>query len=49
MTRRPDGLKKEIEALKKKIEQNREMSTDAKEAADSALNNATDTKTVSFK
>ncbi|KAM6926955.1 laminin subunit beta-4 [Lycodopsis pacificus] len=44
MNRRPEDLQDEIEALKRKTEQNREMAREAKEAADSALNQTTDTK-----
>ncbi|XP_044050213.1 laminin subunit beta-4 [Siniperca chuatsi] len=46
MNRRPEDLKDEIEALKKKTEQNRETARDAREAADSTLNNTTDTETL---
>lgn len=46
MNRRPKDLLDEIEALRKKTEQNREMARDAREAADSALNKATDTEPV---
>lgn len=39
-------LQKEIEALKKKTEQNREQAEEAEEAAESALNSAADTTPV---
>lgn len=45
MNRRPDDLQNEIEALKKKTGQNREMAREAREAAESALD-TTDTETV---
>ncbi|XP_039988567.1 laminin subunit beta-4 [Xiphias gladius] len=44
MNRRPDDLQNEIEALKKKTGQNREMAREAREAAESALD-TTDTET----
>ncbi|XP_039664896.1 laminin subunit beta-4 [Perca fluviatilis] len=44
MNRRPKNLQDEIEALKEKTEQNKEMARDAQEAADSALNQTTDTE-----
>ncbi|XP_029289830.1 laminin subunit beta-4 [Cottoperca gobio] len=44
MTRPPQDLQDEIEALKKKSEQNREAARDAKEAAESALKQTTDTE-----
>lgn len=46
MNRRPEDLLDDIEALKRKTEQNRQMATDAQEAAEAALNNTTDTQTV---
>lgn len=46
MDRRPEDLQNEIESLKKKTEQNRKMARDAREAADSALQNTTDTAQV---
>lgn len=46
MDRRPEDLQNQIEALKKKTEQNRKMARDAREAADSALKNTTDTEKV---
>lgn len=45
MNRRPQDLKDEIEALKRKIEQNRQAAADALQAADAALN-STVTETV---
>ncbi|XP_019113332.2 laminin subunit beta-4 [Larimichthys crocea] len=45
MNRRPEDLLDDIEALKRKTEQNRQMATDAQEAAEAALNNTTDTQT----
>ncbi|TDH10018.1 hypothetical protein EPR50_G00093320 [Perca flavescens] len=44
MNRQPKNLQDEIEALKEKTEQNKEMARDAQEAADSALNQTTDTE-----
>lgn len=44
--RRPEYLQKDIESLKNKTEQNRKMARDAREAADSALQNAVDTPQV---
>ncbi len=46
MNRQPGDLRDEIEDLKRKTEQNRQTARDAREAADFALNNATDTDTV---
>lgn len=46
MNRRPEDLLDDIEALKRKTEQNRRMATDAQEAAKAALNSTTDTQTV---
>uniref|UniRef100_A0A671XM86 Laminin, beta 2-like n=1 Tax=Sparus aurata TaxID=8175 RepID=A0A671XM86_SPAAU len=46
MDRRAEALKDEIDALKKKTEQNRQMARDAGETADAVLNNTTDTQTV---
>ncbi|XP_070687634.1 laminin subunit beta-4 [Pempheris klunzingeri] len=45
MNRRPEDLQDEIEALKNKTAQNREMAGDALVAAGAALNNSTDTET----
>nr|XP_046250599.1 laminin subunit beta-4 [Scatophagus argus] len=45
MSRRPEDLRDEIEALKNKTEQNREMARDAREAAEAASRNATDAAT----
>ncbi|KAI3370558.1 hypothetical protein L3Q82_007070 [Scortum barcoo] len=44
LNRRPD-LTEDIEALKKKTDQNREMARDTREAADSVLKNTADTET----
>lgn len=49
MNQSPEDMQDEIEALKKKTEQNREMARAARDAADSALDNTPDTQTVSFK
>lgn len=49
MNQSPEDMQDEIEALKKKTEQNREMTRAARDAADSALDNTPDTQTVSFK
>lgn len=46
MDRRPKDLQKQIEALKNKTEQNRKMARDAREAADAALRNSTDSEKV---
>lgn len=48
MDRRPEDLRDEIESLKKKTEQNRKMARDAREAADSALQNTTDAAQVRY-
>uniref|UniRef100_UPI0037E8F603 laminin subunit beta-4 n=1 Tax=Semicossyphus pulcher TaxID=241346 RepID=UPI0037E8F603 len=45
MSGRAEDLRDEIEDLMKKTEQNRNMARDARDAADSALNNTTDTQT----
>lgn len=46
MDRRPGDLQNQIEALKNKTEQNRKMARDAREAADAALRNSTDSEKV---
>lgn len=46
MDPRHGDLQNQIEALKNKTEQNRQMAKDAREAANSALKNTTDTKKV---
>lgn len=44
MNRRPEDLQDDIEALKRKTEQNRKTAREAREAANSALNQTTDTE-----
>lgn len=46
MDRRPEELRNQIEALKNKTEQNRRMARDAREAADAALRNSSDSEKV---
>lgn len=46
MDPRREDLQNQIEALKKKTEQNRKMAKDAREAANSALKNTTDAEKV---
>lgn len=46
MDRRPEDLQNQIQALKNKTEQNRKMARDAREAADAALRNSTDSEKV---
>ena len=46
MSRRPEELLDDIDALKRKTEQNREQAREAREAADSATDSSTDAQTV---
>ena len=46
MDHQVEALKDKIDALKKKTELNRQMARDARETADSVLNNTTDVQTV---
>lgn len=47
MSRRPEDLQRKIRDTQTKTEQNRKMASDAREAADSALQNAADAEQVS--
>lgn len=47
MSRRPETLTRMIREIQTKTEQNRKMAAEAREAADAALQNATETEQVS--
>lgn len=49
MNRQPEDLLEQIEALKNKTEQNREMAQEANDLADAALKHFNDSQQVSFK
>lgn len=47
MSRRPEDLSRKIREIQTKTDQNRQMATDAREAANAALQNATELEQVS--